>query len=85
MAGAYRAKVGAAVLRAWVWALGGRCERAALVGPGRGRWHVAMVPRGRRRWGRVTLQAESVAATARRLLRATRENAWQRPHQGGKW
>jgi hypothetical protein len=73
MAGAYRAKVGAVVLRAWVWALGGRGERVGLAGPGRGRWHVAMVPRGRRRWRRVTIQADSVAAAARRLLRATRE------------
>ena len=67
------AKVGAAALRACVWALGGRCERAELAGAGRGRWHVTMVPRGRRRWRRVTIQAESVATTAGRLLRATRE------------
>jgi hypothetical protein len=80
-----RATVGGAVLRAWVWALGGRCEGVALAGAGRGRWHVAMVPRGRRRWGRVTVEAESVAATARRLLRATREPQWQRPHRGGEW
>jgi len=80
-----RAAVGAAVLRGCVWALGGRCEGAALAGAGRGRWHVAMVPRGRRRWGRITIQAESVAAAARRLLRATGEAAWQGPHRGGEW
>ena len=68
-----RATAGAAVLRAWVWALGGRCERVGLAGTGRRRWHVAMVARGRRRWGRATVQAESVVAVARRLLRATRE------------
>ena len=36
-----RATMGGAVLRAWVWALGGRCERVGLVGTGRRRWHVA--------------------------------------------
>ena len=72
MADERRAKVGAA-LRACVCALGGRCERAELAPTGRGHWHGTMVPRGRRRWRRVTIQAESVATAARRLLRATRE------------
>ena len=80
-----RTTPGGAVLRGCVWALGGRGEGAGLAGAGRGRWPVAMVPRGRRRWRRVTIQAESVAATARRLLRATRETQWQRPHRGGEW
>jgi hypothetical protein len=70
---ARRAKAGARALRACVWALGGQCERAELAGTGRGHWHVTMVPRGRRRWRRVTIRAESVPAAAWRLLRATRE------------
>ena len=73
MAATRRAKMGAAALRACVWALGGRCERAELAIIGRGHWHVTMVARRRRRWRRVTIQAESVAAAAWRLLRATRE------------
>ena len=75
MADGRRAKLGAAALRACVWALGGRCERAELAAVGRGHWHVTMVPRGRRRWRRVTVQAESVAGATWRLLRATRETA----------
>ncbi len=73
MADTRRATAGAAVLRACAWALGGRCERVELAGPGPGHWHVTMVPRRRRRWRRVTIQAGSVAGVAWRLLRATRE------------
>jgi hypothetical protein len=80
-----RARLGGLALRACAWALGGRCERADLRGAGRGRWHVSMVPRGRRRWGRVTVEADSVAEAVGRLVRATRGDDRRSPPSMGRW
>ncbi len=65
-----RARVGRLVLRGCAWAVGGRAERAELLGGGRRHWHVSVVPRARRRWTRITLVADSVGAATGKLLRA---------------